>query len=184
MSIYTKTGDKGTTELIGGKRVSKNHLRIESYGCVDELIAFVGLLRDGLRAPDLKQDQVQVQDSLMIVASILATDCEDCEQNLPKLSNEEIVWLENKIDSMELKLPKLSSFILPGGHTSVSQAHIARTVCRRAERTVLSLSETFEVPEVVVKYLNRLSDYFFVLSRYISKEIKAEEIPWQPRLFK
>lgn len=182
MKIYTRKGDKGDTSLIGGKRVSKNHHRIESYGTVDELIAYVGLVRDHIKSDEFLDQLIQVQDQLMVCAAILATDCDDCDAKIPKLSEESIVWLETSIDNMEKKLPALSSFILPGGHPAVSFCHVARTVCRRAERNVIGLSESANVPDIVIRYLNRLSDYFFVLSRALGVEFKAIEIPWHPQL--
>jgi cob(I)alamin adenosyltransferase len=182
MKIYTKTGDNGTTSLIGGKRVPKNHERIEAYGTVDELIAVIGVVRDHIENKEFIDQLIQIQDQLMICAAILATDCDDCDAKIPKLSEEAIVWVETSIDVMESTLPILSSFILPGGHAAVSFCHVARTVCRRAERIVLSLSETATVPDIVSRYLNRLSDYFFVLSRKLTVEYRATEIPWLPQL--
>jgi cob(I)alamin adenosyltransferase len=182
MKIYTKKGDKGATSLIGGKRVQKNHQRIDAYGTVDELIAGVGVIRDHIKNNELIDQLIQVQDQLMVCAAILATDCDDCDVKIPKLSEESIVWIETSIDNMDNKLPPLSSFILPGGHPAVSFCHVARTVCRRAERVVISLSESATVPDIVIRYLNRLSDYFFVLSRALTVELKAIEIPWVPKL--
>lgn len=182
MKIYTKKGDKGTTSLIGGKKVLKNHNRIEAYGTVDELIAIVGVVRDHIDNNKLIDQLIQVQDQLMVCAAILATDCDDCDVKIPKLSEESIVWIETSIDNMDNKLPALSSFVLPGGHPAVSFCHVARTVCRRAERAVISLSESATVPDIVIRYLNRLSDYFFVLSRALTVELKAIEIPWVPQL--
>jgi cob(I)alamin adenosyltransferase len=182
MKIYTKKGDKGITSLIGGKKVSKNHNRIEAYGTVDELIAIVGVVRDHINNNELINQLIQVQDKLMVCAAILATDCDDCDVKIPKLSEESIVWIETSIDNMDNKLPALSSFVLPGGHPAVSFCHVARTVCRRAERAVISLSESATVPDIIIRYLNRLSDYFFVLSRALTVELKAIEIPWVPQL--
>lgn len=184
MKIYTKTGDKGTTALIGGKRVKKNHERICAYGTVDELIAFVGVVRDYLNEMAEMQDLLQIQDRLMVCASLLAKDIEAKDVELPKLSDEDIVWIETRIDNMEEKLNPITTFVLPGGHPAISFSHVARTVCRRAEREVLSLSERDEVPDSVLRYLNRLSDYFFVLSRFLTSSLKAKEIPWQPLLDK
>ena len=182
MKIYTKTGDKGTTSLIGGKRVPKYNLRIEAYGTVDELIAYIGLLRDQSININSKADLLEIQDKLMVCASVLATDCEDCEIKLPEVKEKDITFLEDKIDAMELELEPLRSFIYNGGHTTVSFCHIARTVCRRAERITIQLSEKFHVPENVLKYINRLSDYLFVLSRKLGKDLKIEEIPWRAQL--
>lgn len=182
MKIYTKTGDKGTTSLIGGKRVPKYNLRIEAYGTVDELISYVGLLRDQGTSPHIQSSLLEIQDKLMVLAAILATDCEDCEIKLPTLKEKDITFLEKEIDAMDQELPPLRSFVYPGGHTTVSFCHIARTVCRRAERISIQLSEQLYVPEDVLKYLNRLSDYLFVLARKLGKDLNIEEIPWQPQL--
>ncbi|TVR72619.1 MAG: cob(I)yrinic acid a,c-diamide adenosyltransferase [Marinilabiliales bacterium] len=182
MKIYTKTGDKGITSLIGGKRVPKYDDRIEAYGSVDELIAWTGLIRDHEAAFSVHDLLVEVQDRLMTCASILAADCDDCPNAIPSLCEDDIVILEKAIDEMEDQLEPLSSFILPGGHTVVSYCHIARNVCRRAERNVLRLDAVYAVDRFVIRYLNRLSDYFFVLSRKLGKDSGATEIPWEPRL--
>ena len=182
MKIYTRTGDTGTTSLIGGKRVSKNHKRIEAYGTLDELIAYIGLVRDHLSNQKIMEDLIAVQDQLMICAAILAADCDDCKVNIPKLAEKAIVWLEKRIDTMEGNLRPLTHFLIPGGHAAVTFTHVARTVCRRAERCVVSVSETATVPGNIIRYLNRLSDYLFVLSRSVSMELKVEEITWQPQL--
>lgn len=184
MKIYTKTGDKGTTSLIGGARVSKSHIRIESYGTVDELNSWIGLLRDlpvnAARRPLLKE----VQDRLFTIGSHLASDPEGSYKVLPDLTDNDIQLLELAMDALDQDLPELRHFVLPGGHMAVSQAHIARTVCRRAERAVIRLSEENPVEELIIKYLNRLSDYLFVLSRKMAQEIHAEEIKWEPRITK
>jgi cob(I)alamin adenosyltransferase len=182
MKIYTKTGDKGTTSLIGGKRVPKNNPRIEAYGTVDELIAYIGLIRDQDVSPQIKANLLIIQDKLMVAASILATDCENCELKLPELKEKDITFLEKEIDAMDQELPPLRSFIYNGGHTAVSFCHVARTICRRAERVTIELSEKFHVPENVLKYINRLSDYLFILARKIGKDLNIDEIPWQPQL--
>jgi cob(I)alamin adenosyltransferase len=182
MKIYTKTGDMGTTALIGGKRVPKNNMRIEAYGTVDELIAFAGLVRDYAANKEIQKNLIKIQDELMICSAILATDCNDCEIKIPKLYEESIVWLEKEMDKMDANLPSLKNFILPGGHPSVSFCNVARTVCRRAERIVFSLSTSEVVPEVIIRYLNRLSDYLFVLSRQLSIDNQVVEIRWLPRL--
>ena len=132
MKIYTKTGDKGTTELIGGKRVPKNHIQIEAYGTVDELIAFIAVVRDHTDDQETIDDLINVQDKLMIIATILASGGDELLEGLPKLFEEDIVWLEKRIDKMEKQLPQLKNFVLPGGHKAVSFCHVARTVCRRA----------------------------------------------------
>ncbi len=181
MKIYTKTGDTGTTSLIGGKRVQKFHERIEAYGTVDELISHVGLLRDQITENNLKEKLLFIQDRLMTCATILATDCEGCNLKLPVLTDSDIEKLETEIDEMEKQLEPLHSFILPGGHPISSQAHICRTICRRAERHALALSQNYKVDELVIKFLNRLSDYLFVTARYISKLHNVSEVPWNPK---
>ncbi len=182
MKIYTKTGDSGKTSLIGGKRVPKYHLRIEAYGTIDELISYIGLIRSGEIDFNCKADLLEIQDRLMTCAAILAADCEDCKVIIPELKDTDIVSIENKIDTMDSELPALRSFILPGGHGVIAYCHIARTVCRRAERIIIRLSEELIVPENVIKYINRLSDYLFTLARKLGKDLNIEEIPWHPRL--
>jgi len=182
MKIYTKTGDAGKTSLIGGKRVLKSDDRIEAYGTVDELIAYCGLLRDTLPKDYYKVLLISVQDRLMVAASHLAAGGEEFEKELPKIFEKDIERLEQEIDRMEEQLPMLRSFILPGGHPSVSHCHIARTICRRAERKIILLAETTPIDPLVIKYLNRLSDFLFVLSRLISKDLGVKEIPWKPEL--
>jgi cob(I)alamin adenosyltransferase len=182
MKIYTKTGDKGQTSLIGGKRVPKYHIRIEAYGTVDELIAFTGLLRDQNLNIHIKDILLQIQDDLMVCSAILASDCDDCSAKVPTLKNENILLLEHEIDSMEANLIPLNSFIIPGGHPAVSYCHVARTVCRRAERLVIRLMDESLLPDVIIIYLNRLSDYFFVLSRKIASDLQIVEYNWVPKL--
>ena len=178
--IYTRTGDEGQTSLIGGRRVPKYHERIEAYGTVDELCAFVGLLRDQDIDQPTRQFLIRIQEQLFILEALLADDAHSDSRKLPVINNTEIKALEDAIDEMNKQLSPLNSFILPGGHIAVSYAHIARTVCRRAERTTLRLSSENTVDPICNKYLNRLSDYFFVLARKLSKDFKAEEIPWIP----
>lgn len=182
MKIYTKTGDSGSTSLIGGKRVPKYHERIEVYGSLDELISFIGLLRDSLESEKYQEILIKIQDRLMVCSSLLASDCVECTEDLPKIYDKDIELLEKEIDKMEASLEPLMSFILPGGHQAVSVCHIARTICRRIERQVVKLSEQVILDELIVKYLNRLSDYLFVLARRISKDFNAKEIPWKPEL--
>ena len=191
MRIYTKTGDKGSTSLIGGTKVPKSHLRIESYGTVDELNSFVGLLGDQLNLagdPSVFVDVVallrEIQDRLFTVGSSLACDPEkEPKLKIPDLKEEDITILEGAIDRMDTVLPPMRSFLLPGGHVAVSTAHIVRTVCRRAERTCVRLhEEQLYVEPIVIRYLNRLSDYFFQLSRYVAHVLNAPEIPWKPRV--
>jgi len=181
--IYTKTGDQGKTSLIGGTRVSKNHIRIESYGTVDELNSFIGLLADHLQDKHNKSILREIQDRLFTIGSSLASDPEkNIKMKIPVLLDEDIAVLEREIDSMEEKLEPMKSFILPGGHVTVSTAHIARCVCRRAERNCVALQEIEPVESLILKYLNRLSDYLFVLARYSGHQLGAEEIPWKPRI--
>ncbi len=182
MKIYTKGGDRGTTSLIGGRRVPKYHSKIEAYGTVDELISYIGLLRDTYSDDYYKELLIWIQDRLMTCSSLLAADCEDCEDQLPQMSDEDITRIEKEIDKMEEKLPPIRNFVLPGGNEVVSYCHITRTVCRRAERITIKVAEEFRVDEKVIIFLNRLSDFFFVFSRLISKELAAEEIPWKPKL--
>ena len=182
MKIYTKTGDKGLTSLIGGTRVSKSSLRIECYGTVDELNSHIGLVRDqevnAPRRPLLKE----IQDRLFTIGSALAADPEKSKMKLPDLHAADVKLLEDEMDRLNLDLPELRAFILPGGHPAVSHAHVARCVCRRAERLVIHLAEDAFVAELVVVYLNRLSDFLFVLSRAMAHELGVEEVTWQARL--
>jgi cob(I)alamin adenosyltransferase len=178
--IYTKGGDKGKTSLLGGKRVSKFHIKIEAYGTVDELMANVALLMDMTSAKDVKLELIQILERLMSAASIIAAEGNDLPDNMPSLSERDVEFLEKSIDLMDHELPKLTSFILPGGNMASSQAHIARTVCRRAERIILKLAEEEPVEEIIIKYFNRLSDYYFLLSRKLAYITGASEIPWKP----
>lgn len=182
MKIYTKTGDKGTTALFGGMRVSKAHDRINAYGTVDELNSHIGLLRDQEVNVNRQKVLIEIQDRLFTLGSILATEPDNQKVKVPQLEDSDVVYLEKEIDNMNEKLPEMRNFVLPGGHQSVSFCHIARCVCRRAERLSIVLSETENVPNIVVIYLNRLSDYLFVLSRMMTQELKAEEVPWKPRM--
>lgn len=188
MKVYTKTGDKGTTALFGGTRVPKHHIRIESYGTVDELNSYIGLIRDQDINPLYKKTLIEIQDRLFTIGAILATDPEKAilkngkeRLNIPKISESDIEFLENEIDTMESKLPPMTHFVLPGGHTTVSFCHVARCVCRRAERLSVQLNETEPVNEGVLKYLNRLSDYLFVLARKLAFDLNAEEVKWIPK---
>jgi cob(I)alamin adenosyltransferase len=179
--IYTKTGDSGETGLFGGKRLPKDDLRVEAYGTVDELNAYIGLLRDHLaKEASIASLLKEVQDRLFTIGSNLASD-PDKEMITPDVSEGDIDMLESAIDAMNAELPALKHFILPGGHPVVSHAHIARCVCRRAERRVVALSQQSTVLPVLIKYLNRLSDYLFVLARFLAKVNQAEEVIWTPR---
>lgn len=182
MKIYTKTGDKGTTSLIGGTRVPKYDLRIESYGTVDELSAWIGLIRDQEIDEKIVDDLVEVQDRLFTIESLLACDSSPSKLKIPELSDSDVVFLENKIDTFTKELPELKSFLLSGGNTIISYCHIARTICRRAERLVIQLNEKHNISPLVLIYLNRLSDYLFVLSRKIGRDTGSEETLWNPRI--
>ena len=182
MKVYTKTGDSGTTALFGGTRVPKDHARIESYGTVDELNSYIGLIRD----QDIDKQSIsillEIQDRLFTIGSHLASDPEKSRMKLPEINPEDIEVLEKEIDRMTSLLPELKSFILPGGNTTVSFTHIARCVCRRCERLVTHLNEETPVNEKIVVYLNRLSDYLFTLSRFLGMNMKVIESPWNPKL--
>jgi cob(I)alamin adenosyltransferase len=182
MKIYTKTGDQGTTALFGGKRVSKDDLRIDTYGTIDELNSWIGLVRDQEINNQRSVILVEIQDRLFTIGSILATEPGNTKVKVPALAETDTRLLEKEIDAMESELPPLRFFVLPGGHQAVSFCHLARTVCRRAERLTISLGNTEGVPAEVIKYLNRLSDYLFVLSRKMSYELQAPETPWKPRM--
>jgi len=182
MKIYTKTGDEGNTGLFGGKRLPKDDLRIEAYGTVDELNSHIGLLRDQQACTEHIDTLLEIQDRLFTMGSLLATDPEKSNLKLPQLQEDDILLLENEIDKMNELLPEMRSFVLPGGHQSVSFCHIARCVCRRAERRVVTLTQAAQIDPLIVKYLNRLSDYLFVLSRMLSHKLNAPETPWKPRM--
>lgn len=184
LKIYTKTGDKGTTSLIGGTKVSKSDLRIEAYGTTDELNSYIGLCNDLIQDPQSKIILKEIQDRLFTIGSSLACDPDkEIIMRIPDLKEEDITLLENEIDRMNAVLPKMKSFILPGGHITVSHLHIARCICRRAERCCVRLElENHEVAPVIIKYLNRLSDYLFMLARYTAFLQKVEEIPWKARV--
>jgi cob(I)alamin adenosyltransferase len=182
MKIYTRTGDKGQTSLLGGARVPKDHARIEAYGTMDELNSHLGMLRD--LAGEHRKDLIMgIQEKLFSLGSRLASanEQEADKFNVPHLQEADIIALESAMDAMDKELPEMRNFILPGGHPAVSQAHICRTVCRRAERLVVHIADAEALPEIIVRYLNRLSDLLFVLARWLGKELGAEEIPWKPR---
>ena len=188
MKIYTKTGDKGTTALFGGTRVPKHHIRIDSYGTVDELNSHLGLIRDQDIDAHSKSILQIIQDKLFTVGAVLATDPEKAilksgkeRLNIPKISSEDIELLEKEMDSMNEILPQMTHFVLPGGHQTVSFCHIARCVCRRAERLASALNELEPFQPETLTYLNRLSDYLFVLARKLSKNLQAEEVKWIPK---
>lgn len=182
--IYTKTGDKGTTSLIGGTKVPKSHLRIEAYGTVDELNSYIGLCKDLLEDEQGKKVLQEVQDRLFTIGSSLACDpVKEPKMKIPDLKEEDVTLLEKEIDKMNELIPPMKSFILPGGHTTLSHLHIARCVCRRAERCCVRLEmEDPGLEAIIIKYLNRLSDHLFVLSRYAGHQMHVQEIPWKPRV--
>ena len=181
MKVYTKTGDLGETSLLGGSRVSKAELQIESYGTVDELNSYIGLIRDQIWKQPLLEELIEIQDRLFTIGAHLANDKKKNKIKLPEIHEKDVQRLEMEIDMMDSQLPPMKAFILPGGHTLVSHTHIARCVCRRAERKVVRLSENWEISPVIIKYLNRLSDYLFILGRKLSKDLGADEIEWKPR---
>ena len=184
MKIYTKTGDKGNTSLIGGTKVPKNDIRIETYGTVDELNSWIGLINDQLNDEAFKNELKEIQDRLFTVGSSLATDAKKApKMKLPDLNNSDIEFLEKRIDAMTAELPSMKNFILPGGHVTVSSIHITRCVCRRAERLAVNMQQNeLFVDEKVIQYLNRLSDYLFTLARFVAQKLGAEEIPWKARI--
>jgi cob(I)alamin adenosyltransferase len=179
MKIYTKGGDKGETSLFGGRRIYKDNIRIEAYGTVDELNSFIGLLAASLTDQDDIQFLLNTQSVLFNCGSLLAADPLK-EFNMPKVKESDIIAIENSIDNMTSQLKPLKTFILPGGSVEISYAHLCRTICRRAERRVISLSKEETVDPIIIKYLNRLSDFFFTLSRKIAKDQGHPDIPWIP----
>jgi len=182
--IYTKTGDKGSTSLIGGTKVPKSHSRIEAYGTVDELNSSIGLCRDLLDDEACRKLLLEVQDRLFTIGSSLACDpIKEPKMRIPDLKDGDVLLLENEIDRLNETLTPMKSFLLPGGHPTISQIHITRCVCRRAERCCVRLElESLEVEPIIIQYLNRLSDYLFILSRYAGKILDVPEIPWKPRV--
>lgn len=181
MKVYTKTGDKGETSLFGGKRVLKSNVRIEAYGTSDELNAWIGLIRSQEIKEHHIKTLVEIQDRIFTLGAQLAADPDKPKLKLPKIEEADIVYLENEMDKMDAKLPPMTKFTMPGGNDVVSYCHIARTVCRRCERLIIELNQSTEVNELVVKYVNRLSDYLFVLSRMLTVELNAKEEFWEAR---
>lgn len=181
MKIYTKKGDRGETSLIGGTRVPKHHLRIESYGTIDELNSWIGLLRDQPVDRQHKEILKDIQETLFVIGSQLAADPEHSNMKLPEMQEEAVALLEREIDRMQDALPTLKHFILPGGHPIVSFCQVTRCVCRRAERLVVQVTIGETNNELIVKYMNRLSDYLFVLGRSLAIDLKATEYKWIPR---
>lgn len=182
MKIYTKTGDKGITALFGGKRVSKNDIRIQAYGTVDELNAYIGLIRFKDIDPRAIETLSEIQDRLFTLGSILASEPGKNNLKVPDLHESDVEFLEMEIDTMNETLPELKSFVLPGGNDAIGYCHVARCVCRRGERDAVNLSQSEAVPDIVIKYLNRLSDYLFVLSRKLTYDFNVQETPWKPRI--
>ena len=182
MKIYTKKGDNGTTGLIGGTRILKSSLRIEAYGTIDELNSYIGLVRDQDIHESYKKQLIEIQDRLFTIGSSLAADPEKSTMKIPDLHTSDIELLEKWMDEMEEVLPEMKNFVLPGGHQTVSFCHVARCVCRRGERIIVDLNQHEFVAELVISYINRLSDYLFVLSRKITLDLGAVEQPWQPRM--
>ncbi|MCJ8289466.1 MAG: cob(I)yrinic acid a,c-diamide adenosyltransferase [Crocinitomicaceae bacterium] len=182
MKVYTKKGDSGTTQLIGGTRVLKSSLRIEAYGTVDELNSYIGLIRDQEVSEEIAAQLLEIQDRLFTMGSKLAADPEASKMKLPELHDADVENLEKWIDKMDESLEPMRSFVLPGGHTTVSFCHLARCVCRRAERISVDLNAHQTIDSILLTYLNRLSDYLFVLSRKLSKDLNATEHPWVARM--
>jgi cob(I)alamin adenosyltransferase len=182
MKIYTKQGDKGGTGLLGGHKVKKSHDRLEAYGSIDELNSWVGMIRSYPIPEKESEIIIQIQRRLFMIGSYLAYDAENATKpvnDLPMINDEHVTCLEHEIDRMNKELPDLSNFIMPGGDPQSGACHLARTVCRRAERRVVALCESININSVIIRYLNRLSDYFFVLARYLSKQNKTNEILWK-----
>jgi cob(I)alamin adenosyltransferase len=184
IKIYTKTGDKGTTSLIGGTKVPKSHLRIEAYGTVDELNSYIGLCKDLITDEATNNVLLEIQDRLFTIGSSLACDpVKEPRMRIPDLKEKDVVLLETEIDRMNGLIPPMKNFVLPGGHPTVSNLHIARCVCRRAERCCVRLEqEMAEIEPVILKYMNRLGDYLFILARYMAHSLKAVEVAWKPRV--
>ena len=174
--VYTKGGDKGKTSLIGGSRVLKNHPRVEAYGTIDELNSYIGYLRDSIENHDIVESLIIIQNNLMRIGSLVAVVDTNIEKKLKRIDNSAINFLEQKIDQWDEELPVLTSFILPGGNQTVSICHISRTICRRAERRVLEVNQDTTIDPLVIQYLNRLSDFLFVLARKLSQDLKAQEV--------
>lgn len=182
MKVYTKKGDEGKTGLIGGTRILKSSLRIEAYGTVDELNSYIGLLRDYLSDQNSINQLLEIQDRLFTLGSHLAADPEKSKMKLPELLESDVEILEKWMDEMDAQLEPMKSFVLPGGHPTVSTCHVARCVCRRAERITVDLAQNEKINFVILKYLNRLSDYLFVLARFLVMQLKVTETPWAPKM--
>ena len=181
MKIYTRTGDKGETSLLGGARVSKADLKIEAYGTVDELNSYIGLLRDHNELSSTRELLIQIQENLFTIGSKLAIESGKSFDYVPDIDPSEVEILEKEMDWMDKHLPEMRNFVLPGGHPLISYCHITRCVCRRSERLVIALGNRESVDEIIIKYLNRLSDFLFVLARKLTVDLGVDEIPWKPR---
>jgi cob(I)alamin adenosyltransferase len=186
MKIYTKTGDQGDTSLFSGKRVRKNNIRIDSYGTIDELNSYLGLIRDHTENRAVHEDLIRIQSKLFTIGAMLATPTEKGSREEKKsklhielIGDEDILHLENEMDKMNETLPEMTHFILPGGHPAVSFCHVARCVCRRAERKTVELHDLEGVDTQILIYLNRLSDYLFVMARKLTRDMGVEEVPWK-----
>ncbi len=182
MKIYTRKGDEGKTGLIGGTRIPKNAIRIDSYGTVDELNSYIGVVRDYEIGEVYKKQLIEIQDRLFTIGSSLASDPNKSNMKIPDLKESDVQILEKWMDEMDEQLPEMRFFVLPGGNHAVSFCHVARCVCRRAERIIVELNETEFVAPLVLSYMNRLSDYLFVLGRKITQDLNVEEQPWHPRV--
>jgi cob(I)alamin adenosyltransferase len=179
--IYTKGGDYGKTSLVGGKRVDKYDLQVEAYGSIDELKSYIGLVYDYADDMISKKNLLTIMEHLFVAESMVSADSEKSLEKMPQLTEQDVEFLEQDIDRMNMVLPPLKAFILPGGHPMISHCHIARTICRRAERACLRFGAEKELPPLVGKYLNRLSDYLFVLARYSAKKLDIDELLWLPK---
>jgi cob(I)alamin adenosyltransferase len=180
MKIYTKTGDQGETSLVGGTRISKGHEKIEAYGSVDELNCWIGVLLDQEAVKPSRELLISIQENLFTIGSNLALEA-DSTIDLPKIDDSDISILEKQMDDWNETLPEMRNFVLPGGHPAVSYCHMCRVVCRRAERQVIRLNDNEEVDGLIIRYLNRLSDLFFVFARKMTSDTGSEEIPWRPK---
>ena len=180
MKIYTKAGDKGTTSLLGGNMVPKDHPRMEACGTMDELNAWIGLVRDQVSDPEIRETLMDIQGLIMVGSTLLANERKEDEPKIPNIKEADVAGLEKKIDEMDQILEPLKNFILPGGHTTLSFCHLARTTCRRAERLTIKFMEGSEKIAMLVKYLNRLSDFLFTLARKFAKDLNIQEFIWQP----
>jgi len=178
MKIYTKTGDKGSSSLLGGTRVEKSHARLESYGTIDELNAFIGVVRDSTDHAVIREELLHIQHILFVIGSHLACEKEDIRPKLPYFTESDVTALEQSIDRMNETLEPMKHFILPGGHLLLSHCHVARTVCRRAERNIIALYQDIPKDLLIIAYVNRLADYLFVLARYFGHLLEVPEIPW------